>query len=180
MASLTGHLLIASPRMADPNFAQTVVLIVSHNPDGALGVVLNRPSDTTVAQVLQRRGKTCQRHETIHVGGPCHGPMTAVHTLTSLGRIHVLPGLFFTGDEEDVQSLLEQGDAAAVRFFVGYAGWDAGQLDAELRTGCWLISTASIDRVFDTGPHQWSRLTRSITSIANLWPKLVPPDPSVN
>ena len=108
MNSLQGFLLVASPALADPNFRKTVILIVRHSSeDGALGLVLNRETSTTIKELWERMGQeNCASHQPLSLGGPCEGPLMALHTEQPLAEIEVLPGLYFTAGSDQLQTLV--------------------------------------------------------------------------
>jgi putative transcriptional regulator len=158
MDSLQGRLLIASPKLADPNFFRTVVLLVRHNDEGAMGVVLNRPADLTVEEVWAKVSETdCNSTEHIRFGGPCPGPLIALHARPHFADFEVMPGLFFTATPESLQELVGDGDVD-VRFFAGYAGWGPGQLENEINAGAWAIAATSHKQVFDADDKLWESL----------------------
>lgn len=151
IASVRGKLLVSTPPLLDPNFLRTVVLVLEHNAEGALGVVLNRPSDTHLAEVLPRWGPLAVAPGLVHIGGPVQP--AGMIALARVGRLDVV-GAPEVADVPDVSGLRplwpgvatvdleaspEHLDAAVdgVRCFVGYAGWSPGQLDAELADGSW-------------------------------------------
>lgn len=183
MASMKGHLLIASPKLTDPNFRQSVVLIVQHDEGGALGLVLNRPSETLLSQAWEQvSGVPCLAEGYLHHGGPCEGPLMVVHTDASSSDVEIATGLYFSAEKESVQRLASLGEGP-MRFFVGYAGWSAGQLESELEEGAWLTAPASPEAVFAEDGGHWKELLRSVAqSKGYSWvnPKLIPEDPSVN
>src|SRR5205823_13617829 len=93
--SLAGHFLVASRYLRDPNFVHSVVLMIYHDQEGAMGVVINRPSDKTVREVWEIIGNDpCDRDDLIYVGGPVPGPLVAIHSLEAFSDHEVLPGLF--------------------------------------------------------------------------------------
>jgi putative transcriptional regulator len=180
MDGIEGQLLIAGGGLFDPNFRQTVVLVVEHGSEGALGVVLNRPSAVTVEQAAPALSKITAPGERLFIGGPVQ-PQAAV----ILGQFEhpdmasqlVFDSVGVIGDEaEDLNStgLLRK------RIFAGYAGWAAGQLDAELESGDWILEPAQPDDVFSDSPEElWSRiLTRKGDQFALL--AHMPFDPSTN
>ncbi len=106
MPFLQGHLLVASPKLGDPNFFRAVVLLVRHNEDGALGLILNRPSDTPLKAVWETVSETpCETTAVIHHGGPCPGPLMAVHTEEFMAESEVLPNLYFASDKQQLEHL---------------------------------------------------------------------------
>ena len=183
MESLQGHFLIAATELQDPNFRQTVVLLVQHNDEGALGLVLNRPSDITVKQVWEKVGDSpCVTDHTLLVGGPCQGPLMSVHTKFGLGDQEVMPGVYFSTQSDSIEKLVARDDEA-MRFFVGFAGWSPGQLESELETGSWRTMEATAEQIFAAPSDLWIMLTRhaiSSTLISTLRIKHVPSDPSLN
>jgi putative transcriptional regulator len=180
MRSLKGHFLIAAATLTDPNFSSSVVLLVQHNSDGAMGVVLNRPMEVTVRQACEDAlGTDCQVEGPLHQGGPCEALLVAVHTDPSAAETEVLPGLYFTTTKDRVEKLLEF-PASEMRFFVGYAGWGPEQLEAELEAGSWLVAPADVQRVFASTDTLWTRLNTETKLTAWVDAKLIPNDPSVN
>ncbi len=97
MQSLKGHLLIAVPELPDRNFFRSVVLMFHHDESGASGVVLNRPSEISVADVWQELSESeCECQQTVNVGGPVEGPLIALHTSLALAESQVIPGVFIS------------------------------------------------------------------------------------
>ena len=180
MQSLRGQLLIASPRLADPNFAKSVILIVQHDEQGALGVVINRPLELTVKQVCQEALETtCTLEAAVYHGGPCPGPLMVVHTDALVADLQVREQLYFTTERAKIERLLEEQGPTS-KFFVGYAGWGAGQLEGEMESGSWLTVAAAPERVFISNDQQWSRLMTELTLGRWIDPERIPDDPSVN
>jgi len=183
MESLTGKLLVATPQLRDPNFCQTVLFIIQHQPEGALGVVLNRPSDKSVQNVWKVVGKpTCDSDQLVYVGGPVPGPLLAIHTLSSHADQEVLPGLYVTAQESEFHQLVDH-TMEDCRVYSGHAGWGAGQLDEELKAGGWLTTGATVGDVFSDYETLWKRMTSRIgLSILapDMRPEQVPKDPWLN
>ncbi len=180
MESLQGKLLISSPQLLDPNFVRTVILVVRHGEDGALGLILNRPLEVTVAQAcVDALHAACDIEDVLYQGGPCEGPLMVVHEDESQADMKVLEGVFFTTDRLKIESIL-YGNSAASRFFVGYAGWSSGQLEAEMETGSWVTLPAEPLHVFQAGSTPWQKLLTHATLGRFVDPKRIPDDPSVN
>ncbi len=147
MKSLEGHLLIASPSLLDPNFFRTVVLMIRHDADGALGLVLNKPSSKTVRELWgQISNRPCEHDRLIHIGGPVSGPLMALHDEPSLAGLEVLPGLFFTSDSQQIEELIAR-KGVELTLFYGYAGWGEGQLEQELAAGSWYTLPARHEHI---------------------------------
>jgi putative transcriptional regulator len=158
MNSLQGKFLVASTKLADPNFFRTVVLIVRHNSEGAMGMVVNRPASLTVREVWEKvAGSECETTEHLHVGGPCPGPLMALHERVDLADLEIASGMYFTADPESIAQLVEQANVAA-RYFAGYAGWGSGQLEQELAEGAWHILPAEPDQIFAADDNLWESL----------------------
>ncbi len=183
MESLQGRLLIATPQLLDPNFVKTVILLVQHNDEGALGLVINRPTSKKVRELWQEVGESsCQSESPVYLGGPVSGPLIAVHTDRSLADGPILSDVFFTATRENLDVLVQRL-SCPMKVFVGNAGWGAGQLDGELDRGAWLTLPATAAHVFHDGCDLWEQVSKlagrsMLQSILNL--KHVPDDPSLN
>ena len=184
MMSLQGHLLIASRELRDPNFSQTVVLLVLHGEEGAFGVVLNRPSPMSIKQVWEQLGNPgSERSEPLYHGGPCEGPLMVLHAQAELGESQVFEGLYYSASREHIEQLLES-DTQQIQLFSGFAGWGPGQLESELEAGAWLSMPASLGYVFAREERElWLRAIKQVANdqvYSMLKIKHVPPDPSMN
>src|SRR5687768_16486258 len=183
MDSLQGQLLIAAPRLADPNFFHTCILMVQHNDEGALGLVLNRPLGATVAEVwTQVSDATCCIEGVVHQGGPCEGPLMVLHGDDAVGDMTVMPGVSLTTNKGVIETLVEEGSSAA-RFFVGYAGWAAGQLEQEIDDASWLLVPAQPDHIFEETDNLWQQLHKQAmrtSHVSCIPPEIMPEDPSLN
>jgi putative transcriptional regulator len=142
--SLRGSLLISTPAILDPNFRRTVVLVCEHGDEGAMGIVLNRPSETPVEDALPELEHLVDDGEPVYVGGPVQP--SAVLVLAEFDEADEAADLVVG----DVGFARGDGDFAAIaaatrraRVFVGYAGWGEGQLEAELEQDSWLIEPAA-------------------------------------
>jgi putative transcriptional regulator len=183
MKSLQGHLLIASPLLLDPNFAKTVVLLIQHSPQGALGVVLNRPTSKKVKEFWKEISSTpCESEARVCLGGPVSGPLMAVHTNQFFAEMEILPGVFFAAKREHLDGLVLQQDDP-LKIFFGHAGWGPGQLDNEIKAGGWLTMAATTEYIFYPGDDLWERVSKqasrsSLQSMLKI--KHFPQDPSMN
>ena len=179
--SLAGQLLLASPALMDPNFRRAVVLIGVHSEEGAMGVVLNRPSEVTVGEAVPALEQVLEEREPVYVGGPVQ-PSSIVFLAEFLdpspAGLLVLGRIGFPAPDAGIDELTEA--TARRRVFAGYAGWSEGQLDAEVNQGDWIAHSAVPDDVFTEAPEElWSNvLTRKGGSYALV--ARMPPDPSVN
>lgn len=180
---LAGHFLVASRYLRDPNFAQTVVLMVHHDHQGAMGVVINRPSDKTVREVWEMIGyDPCERDDRIFVGGPVPGPLIAVHTQAGLSEHEIVPGLYFSTHRDELD-LIVRKKKLSLKLCSGNAGWGSGQLEGEMEAGGWLWTKATIDDVFNDHESIWKAVTQRI-GLEIMAPEMdrgrIPNDPSLN
>ncbi|MEX0678950.1 MAG: YqgE/AlgH family protein [Pirellulales bacterium] len=185
MTSLQSHLLIATPQLPEP-FARAVVLLVRHNDEGALGLILNRRTSAMLKDAWSKLSEgPCHREASIFLGGPCEGPLVALHTNELLLEMEVMPGLYFSAGREKLETLAAQnnGESASVKFFAGYSGWAAGQLEHELKRGSWSVMPARLEHVFEHEDELWVRASRFVSDAAwrtRLGIKHTPPDLRVN
>lgn len=179
--SLKGKLLLASPTLLDPNFSRTVVLIAEHDDDGAMGLVLNRPAEATIAEAAPELEEIVDGQEPLFVGGPVQP--TAVIVLAAFVEPRSA-GLLI---RDDVGFLSAQEDLAAsraaterLRVFAGHAGWGPGQLDDELEREDWIVEDPLPEEIFAADPEElWSSvLTRKGGTFALV--ARMPLDPSLN
>jgi putative transcriptional regulator len=181
--SLAGHFLVASRYLRDPNFAQSVVLMIHHDHQGAMGVVINRPSDKSVSEVWEMVGnEPCDREDLIYVGGPVPGPLIALHMLEEFSDHEVMPELFFSTERDALDQIVRMDDIA-LRLCSGNAGWGSGQLEGELEAGGWLFTRATVDDVFADHESIWKTVTQRIgleIMVPDLDADHVPPDPQLN
>jgi putative transcriptional regulator len=180
--SLQGQLLIASPSLLDPNFRRTVVLVIEHNDDGAAGIVLNRPSDSRIAEAVPQLEALGEPEEPVFVGGPVEGGAVVVLAEFTDGSEPAVPVL---GDAIGFAALDEEAEEIASvtnrrRVFAGYAGWGAGQLEDELAREDWILEPAHPDDVFADDPESmWSSVLHRKGGVYELVARM-PEDPSLN
>lgn len=184
MSSLQGQFLIATPSMDDPNFRQTVMLMVQHDAEGAFALVLNRPSNLTVKQAWEQIGSTpCRCEGMLSIGGPCQGPIMALHNREDVGEKQVIPGVYLSVEEENVSWLMRRG-AEHIQCYIGYAGWAPGQLEEEIAVGSWKSIPADAQQVFTAQSDTfWKQVTQTadrVINYPNLLPHMIPHDPSMN
>ena len=180
MSSLQGQLLVAGPGLVDPNFWRTVVLVGEHSEEGALGVVLNRVSETTVEEAVPELALLAEEMGAVHLGGPVQP--SAIVVLADFvepeeAQSLVLDSIGFLPSEVDPALL---GDLRRARVFAGYAGWGAGQLEDELDEGSWIVEPALAEDVFTDDPDGlWSAVLRRKGGPFSLLASM-PPDPNRN
>jgi len=162
MTSLEGFLLVASPRLPDPNFYRTVVLIIQHDQDGALGLVLNRPAENTVQEIWSMIGEQpCDNEQPINLGGPVGGPLLALHNSQACSERQIIPGVHFATHKDNLNRLVAD-PMHTFRIYSGYSGWGAGQLEGELKVGGWMTMPARADYVFGDPDAMWKRAAQEI------------------
>lgn len=160
--SLRGELLISNGGLFDPNFRHTVVLVIEHDDDGALGLVLNRPAPITVEEAIPELAPLVPPEENLYVGGPVQPGAAVVlaefddpplDTELLVGTIGLL------GDTE----VAIEAPLRRARVFGGYSGWGAGQLEDELDRNDWIVTPASDSDVFTDEPRfLWHRVLRRL------------------
>lgn len=183
MESLQGHLLVASPQLADPNFARALVLLIQHDQEGAFGVVVNRPLGKTIQELWREVGSSaCHSRQPVYLGGPVPGPVIALHTKPKLAEVQPAPGVFFAAKKQHLDELV-LNEEPAYKIFVGHAGWGAGQLESELHQGAWRSLPAKVEHVFSIDDSLWEVVFRELGQTllkSMLHMKDLPPDPTVN
>jgi len=186
---LKGRLLVATPNLADPNFERTVVLVLEHGDGGALGVVLNRPSELDLAEPLPDWARAAAQPSVVFIGGPV-APSAAV----CLARVSAAGGAGVAAGAEGWQPLLgpvgtmdldaDPDEAiprlAEIRVFAGYAGWGPDQLESEIAEGGWFVVDADASDPLSPAPRLlWSEVLRRQRGTLALF-AAYPPDPSLN
>ena len=177
---LAGRLLIATPSLIDPNFYRTVVLMIEHDEEGSLGVVLNRPLDIPVADYLDEWDSLVADPPVVFAGGPVE-PEVALAVGSgplSEGNLSAL----IMGDIQLIDLDLDPASAAfdRIRVFSGYAAWAPEQLSAEIEEGAWWIVDCEVDDPFAAESAElWSRVLRRQGGQLALFATL-PDDPGLN
>ena len=181
MDSLKGQLLLASPALFDPNFRRAVVLVTEHTEEGAAGLVLNRPSETAVADAVPDLLPLVSEEERVYVGGPVQE--SAVLVLAEFedpeeAALLVVDDIGFLPGDGDFDLLA--GATRRVRVFAGYAGWGPGQLEAELEESSWIVGSSPAPELFpELEDDLWARILRDKGGVYRVV-ALMPEDPSVN
>ena len=184
-SSTKGRLLVATPPLDDPNFDRAVVYVLEHRDDGALGVVINRPTDETLQEPLERWIDLQAAPDSLFLGGPvepdalialafANRPVTEVSDELSpvSGRV---ASADLTADPAFVAAV-----ASTVRIFRGYAGWGPGQLEGEIDSGAWLVFDAEPADVFASEPDELWRTVLRRQGGRLAWLATAPDDLSAN
>ena len=179
----TGTFLIAGRNLIDPYFARSVVLLLEYGPKGALGLVINRPTDIALASLLPQLGDLALRGDRIYFGGP-----VSQNTLLLVVRspnqppesTEVFGGVYLSSSIDGLRAVLtDRTPESTFHAFAGYAGWGAGQLDNEISRGDWLISPGDATSVFDVESERlWEDLYRRHSGQWVQAPPSSPPDGS--
>ena len=170
-----GMLLVAAPRLRDPRFARTVVLLLEYDGTGALGLVVNRPTEVSLDDALVTPPPNSADH-VVFSGGPVeHRRLIALlrSPVAEEGAQHVFGDVYASGSMDTLRRMLERDEHAAnLHAYLGYAGWSPGQLDAEIARGDWIVAPADAASIFDTPPDAvWRDLMRRM---AGHWVRAVP------
>lgn len=204
MYSVQGHALVASPYLSDPNFLRSVTYILQHDEEGAFGLILNRPTQSTVGQLLEQLNEQSFSNEShVYWGGPVDGPLMLLQECLSGGASVI----FAASDQAKIleicsgnqlplgESALGEADQAnwdasqkdlspgRYRLFDGYAGWGPGQLEAELKSGGWLEWEIKPDHIFSDPDELWELAVKAIGRdilAGGIDPQRIPDDPASN
>ncbi|KON81158.1 YqgE/AlgH family protein [Azoarcus sp. PA01] len=160
-SNLTHHFLIAMPNMADPNFVRSLTYIAEHNEQGALGIIVNRPIDMTLAALFERIDVPLEADglagQPVYFGGPVqtdrgfvlHRPAGEWHS-----TLVVNDEVGLTSSRDILQAVGASGEPPEVLVTLGYAGWTAGQLEQEIADNSWLTVPADLAIVFGLPPEE--------------------------
>ena len=153
--STRARLLVATPELVESNFHRSVVLVLEHNDDGALGVVLNRPRLVGGAEVVPQWADRLAFPSRLHSGGPVSEDSVIGLALGPAGGIDGLSPLLGQLGVVDLHRNPEElPDVEPVRLFAGYSGWSAGQLEAELLAGGWIVVDALPEDALTPSPEE--------------------------
>lgn len=165
----TGMLLAAMPDMMDPNFMHSVIVVCQHTPEGAHGLVVNRPTEFTLGDLLPEHPELEGSTFPVYLGGPVdHTTMQFLHRAPAdiPGGISLTDSLWLGGELDAMARFVKHEPrraASELRILLGYSGWGEGQLDAELALGSWIPAACVEDAIFGPpGEGAWRRVVRSI------------------
>lgn len=179
LPKLAGSLLLAHPSLVDPNFRRSVVLISAHSDEGAMGVIINRPMGKTLAQLSGDFALGELAEVPVFQGGPVKDQqliLSAWETSEEEGTFK----LYFGLDPDKATELIRTRDSLQLRAFLGYAGWESGQLEGELQQNAWVI--APVDGtllVEEEGVDLWRAIIKKISPELHLLAD-APDDPELN
>ena len=159
-----GKFLVASRQLLDPNFSQTVVLLIDYQEHGAMGLIINRPSELKLSEALPEIEELQQRPDTIYLGGPVARNQLLLLIRTSSppeGSHQVFADIYVSSSQTVIERMIKDSKVEErFRLYAGYAGWGAGQLDSEIAMGGWHVMQADVETVFDR-------------SASEVWPDLI-------
>jgi putative transcriptional regulator len=160
-----GKFLVASRRLGDPNFAETVVLLIEYGQSGAMGVVINRPTEAQLSTLLPDVKGLQQRTDTVYLGGPVGRSQMIILVRSHnqpKGSLQVFEDVYTISGQTVLQHIIDEaGTSAKFRAYLGYAGWAPGQLAMEVSQGGWYILPADAATVFDKAAAEtWPELIR--------------------
>ena len=179
-----GIFLIADPKLRDPNFSQTVVLLCEHNDQGTLGVVVNRPTTLRLSEAIPSINGEHSASDVIYSGGPVQ-PDHIMALYRAEDQVpesqHVADGMYLGGSLSILEDMLASSAATnSIRAYVGYSGWSSNQLELELGEQSWKVVPANQKFVFDMEPTRvWATLLASLGDEYSIYASM-PPDPTMN
>ncbi|MBZ0204469.1 MAG: YqgE/AlgH family protein [Ignavibacteria bacterium] len=177
-----GKILISEPFLNDPNFKRTIILLTEHSEEGSVGFVLNKPTEYKINKVIE---DFPDFDSVVYYGGPVQ-----LNTLQFIYRgenliensIEIMPGLFWGGSFDILKTLIEANAVSPndFRFFIGYSGWDDGQIEEEMNINSWIVTETSIDNIFSEEPDKlWREILKSMGKKFAILASF-PENPSVN
>ncbi|MBN2175098.1 MAG: YqgE/AlgH family protein [Bacteroidales bacterium] len=177
-----GKILISEPFLIDYYFKRSVVLLAEHNDDGTFGLILNKPVDLLLSDVIKDFPKF---ESPVYLGGPVKtDSLYFIHTLGNIidNSLQIIEGLYWGGDIEHVRELITIGKIGPgeIKFFVGYSGWISKQLDGELSRNSWLVSNIMAPQVMQYNAEElWINSLKKLGGDYAYWTNF-PADPALN
>ncbi|MBK7133111.1 MAG: YqgE/AlgH family protein [Bacteroidales bacterium] len=177
-----GKILISEPFLPDTFFSRSIVYLTDHTPQGSVGFILNKRIDLTLENAITGFEGW---NEKLNMGGPV-APDT-IHYLHTMGdmiprSVLVEDNIFWGGDIDSIRDLVASGSitSAQIRFFLGYSGWSAGQLERELKEDSWVIAKVRPEIILNNrGEDTWKRVLRSFNNKYRIWADF-PDSPEMN
>lgn len=168
-----GNILISEPLMNDFHFGRSVILLIDHvEPEGSFGIIINKKLNASVSQIVD---DFPDFEGTAFLGGPVsENQLFFIHTLGEVipESIPIIEGLYWGGNVETLKTLIATGIAndENTRFYLGYAGWDAGQLVSELVRNSWAVSNITVEQYLNIPPEQmWSTFVNKLGKPYEMW-----------
>ncbi len=169
-SNLQGQFLVATDHLIDPNFYRTVVLLLEHSAEGAMGLVINRPSSMSIEKALSEHLSMDSSETPVFIGGPVDASsLFILHNCLNLGQKdqEIVPGVFLVGSHDTFASVVRDGmkpqSGIQFRVYCGYSGWDGGQLEAEIDRGDWMVLPSDGATVLEHDPYGiWDQCVRKL------------------
>ena len=168
-----GNILISEPLMNDFHFGRSVILLIDHTEsEGSFGIIINKQLEVDVNQIVE---EFPDFEAPAYLGGPvADNQLFFIHSLGDIipDSYPIIDGLYWGGDHQTLRTLINTGIANEenTRFYLGYAGWDAGQLVTELVRNSWLVSDITTDQFFNTPPEtMWSEFVSRLGGPYEMW-----------
>lgn len=182
-----GRILVSEPFLKDFYFKRSIVLLAEHNDDGTFGLVLNKPTDIKLSEIINDESFKIPEDfdNTVYLGGPVKtDSLFFIHTRNDLitNCIKIIEGLFWGGDINLVNHLIETKALTKndIRFYIGYSGWEPKQLDHELEEHSWVVSNTSVDFILKNPPDMlWKKAVKLLGKEYSDWINY-PIDPQLN
>jgi putative transcriptional regulator len=181
IAPQKGRVLIAEPFLPGSYFNRSIVFLVDHGNEGSVGFILNKPVDFPVEEFYDEFPDFDQK---LYVGGPVN--IESVYYIHKFGdkvanSIHIVDDLYWGGDFEDLKKVLnsKKNIKNNVRFFLGYSGWEKGQLQEELEEDSWLVAEIPSSIIFESSDELWKDMVKFLGGKYSLWQHF-PENPSLN
>ncbi len=177
-----GKILISEPFLPDTFFNRSIVYLTDHTDQGSVGFILNKKLDLKICDAIEGFEDW---EETLNMGGPV-APDT-LHYLHNLGKIipksiQIDKNIFWGGEIDVIRELIKMGKISdsQIRFFLGYSGWSAGQLERELKDNSWVIATVKSDMIMNNSSDDtWKKVLRSLKNKYRVWADF-PDSPDMN
>jgi putative transcriptional regulator len=181
VAPKKGRVLVSEPFLQDTYFKRSLVLLTEHSNEGAVGFVLNKPLEVKVNEVISDFPMS---PASVSIGGPVS--TNTIHYLHTLGDIvpnsvHVLGNIYWGGDFDAIKGMIRAGEISPdqIRFFLGYSGWHAGQLENELSQNSWLITEVKPTQIMKPNTNIWKNTLSQLGEKYKIWSNF-PENPSLN
>lgn len=178
---LRGRVLVAEPFLQDTYFKRSLVLLTEYTPDGSIGFVLNKTLDVAINEVIEDFPPF---NATVAIGGPVS--TNTIHYLHTLGDIipnseHVFGNIYWGGDFEVVKEMIAAREIhpSQIRFFLGYSGWQAGQLENELKSNSWLVTEVRPGQIMSHNTNIWKDTMVTLGDKYKIWSNF-PENPGLN
>jgi putative transcriptional regulator len=176
-----GIILISEPSLHDFYFKQSVILLAEHNKEGSFGIIINKPIETRINEILR---DFPDFDAPLFLGGPVKtDSIFYVHTIDGIDKsMKIMDGLYWGGDIDTIRKMIDLHTITEndIRFFIGYAGWNPAQLDREIKEKSWILSHTSVDEVIQKNTAKlWSTHIKNLGQDYAIWANF-PADPSFN